>query len=402
MNTSLKLSELLFLVQDVLSDRFTGEEFYVIAETSDIKNYPDRAYCFLTLVEKDGNQTRAKADAVIWSKHYPIIRQFEAAAGIRFEKNIRVLLRVSVDYSPVWGLKLQILGIDASFSLGNIELQRKQIVAELLNRFPGLVKEVDGRLISRNSLLNRPVIFKSIALISAPDSDGLRDFRHELQINEFGYRFHVHEFLCQVQGQGAEQKITDALKQIQKSGKYDAVVIVRGGGAQLDFGPFDTLVLASEVAGFPIPVITGIGHERNVSITDEVAHENLKTPTKAAAFLIHHNRRAEEFAEQLMGNILMKSRQRFVDEDIKLGHTAEKLQMAVERFFRNQHQKLDRFSENIRHLDPAKILARGFAYLRKDTGIVTSAGQLQEGDRVEILLHDGHLEADIITKKTES
>lgn len=402
MNTSLKLSELLFLVQDVLSDRFTGEEFYVIAETSDIKNYPDRAYCFVTLVEKDGNQTRAKADAVIWSKHYPIIRQFEAAAGIRFEKNIRVLLRVSVDYSPVWGLKLQILGIDASFSLGNIELQRKQIVAELLNRFPGLVKEVDGRLISRNSLLNRPVIFKSIALISAPDSDGLRDFRHELQINEFGYRFHVHEFLCQVQGQGAEQKITDALKQIQKSGKYDAVVIVRGGGAQLDFGPFDTLVLASEVAGFPIPVITGIGHERNVSITDEVAHENLKTPTKAAAFLIHHNRRAEEFAEQLMGNILMKSRQRFVDEDIKLGYTAEKLQMAVERFFRNQHQKLDRFSENIRHLDPAKILARGFAYLRKDTGIVTSAGQLQEGDRVEILLHDGHLEADIITKKTES
>lgn len=402
METSLKLSELLGLVQDTLSGRFAGEEFYVMAETSDIKNYPDRAYCFVTLVEKEGNQTRAKAEAVIWSRHYPLIRQFEAATGVRFEKNIRLLLRVSVDYSPVWGLKLQIIGIDASYTLGNIALHRKQIVQDLLKRFPQYVTEVDGTLISRNHQLNRPVIITRIALISAPASDGLRDFLHELHQNEFGYRFQVQEFLCQIQGQGAEQKITEVLKRIAKMAVFDAVVIVRGGGSQLDFGPFDTLELAAEVAGFPIPVITGIGHERNVSITDEVAHENLKTPTKAAAFLIHHNRRAEEYAEQLLGNILYKARQRFVDEDIKLGKAEEKLQLAIERYFRNQHQRLDRLAENIRHLDPVTILARGFTLVRNSQGLVTSASQLKSGDQIEITFADGRAEAGIITIKTDT
>jgi len=401
MNPAIKLSDLLLQVQEILTDQFYGEEFFVVAETSDIKNYPDRSYCFVTLVEKEGAKTTAKAEAVIWSKNYHIISHFEAASGVKFDKNIKVLLKVIVDYSPVWGLKLQILDIDASFTLGNLELQRQQIIKSLVINYPQIIREVEGELISFNKRLIRPVIFKRIAIISAPGSDGLRDFTHELNHNERGHHFIIKEYLCQIQGNGAAQQIISQLQQIRTDSiGFDAVVGTRGGGSQVDFGPCVTLELAVEIAGYPLPVITGIGHERNVSIADMVSHLNLKTPTKAAAFLINHNRKAEEDAEQYAATVLIKARQRFVNEDIKLGQLNENILRSAIRFLKNQHTKLERLQQNIRHLDPARILARGFAMIMKNENIISSSEDLMEGESLKIILHDGTVNAEVTQKNT--
>lgn len=402
MNAAIKLSELLDMVMDVLNDQFYGEEYYIIAETSDIKNYPERSYCFVTLVEKEGSKILAKADAVIWSKSYHIISDFEFTSGVKFERNILLLLKVTVDYSPVFGLKLQINGIDASFTLGNIELQRRQILNDLVSKYPSLVKEIEGGLVTINKRLVRPVIFKRIAVISAPGSDGLLDFRHELEHNPREYRYVIKEYLCQIQGNNAEEYILQQMR-IVKSVKpaYDALVVVRGGGSQLDFGPFDTLDLGVEIAGFPIPVITGIGHERNVSIADMVAHLSLKTPTKAANFLLEHNRKAEEDIEQLASFVLLRSRQRFVNEDVRIGMMEERISTSVRKYFNSHLNKLDRMQLTVHLLNPGNILARGFAMVKKADRILNDSSTIKPGDTLEIVMSDAIIGTTVNQKSTK-
>ncbi|MCX6272312.1 MAG: exodeoxyribonuclease VII large subunit, partial [Bacteroidetes bacterium] len=263
------LSELADLIENLVKDAFYNQSYWVVAETSDVKNYPDRGYCFVTLVEKEGKDTLARLEGVIWSKQYHIIREFEVASGIRFDKNIRLLLKVMVDFSAQYGLKLIIQDIDPSFSIGNLELEKKKILNRLLAENPDVIHYVDGNYITVNKRLTLPLALQRIALLTAPQSDGLRDFRHELEENPYGYRFIIDEYLTQIQGRRAEYQIVDQLEAIARlKNRYDIAVIARGGGSQLDFGPFDTYEAGLAVAGFNLPLITGIGHERNVSIVD--------------------------------------------------------------------------------------------------------------------------------------
>jgi exodeoxyribonuclease VII large subunit len=390
----IRLSDLAFTLEAVLDQAFGQKAVWVIAETSDIKNYPDRGYCFLTLVERETGTpaagTVAKMEACIWRRNYHTIRDFEQATGVAFARNIQLLLLVSVSYSPVYGLRLEILKIDPSYTLGNLERERQAVLDTLVREHPDVIWLEAEQYITANQLLARPSVLQRLALITAPNSDGWRDFRHELAQNAFGYDFVLDEYLTQVQGQGAEQAICTQLNTIRTSGvPYDAVVMVRGGGSQLDFGSFDTYQLGLAVAGFPIPVLAGIGHERNVSITDLLCHQSVKTPTKAAAFLIEHNRQFEENCLYLRDRLSNVTRDAIQLTREQLDAETERLRFVMHNYLRNRHTDLTEKAVTLRHLDPANVLKRGYALLFRDGHIMTSAGDVKPGEAMQVQLRDG-------------
>ena len=389
----IRLSDLAFTLEAVIDEAFGQKMLWVVAETSDIKNYHDRGYCFLTLVEREaGRDTLAKLDACIWRKNHHTIRDFENETGMAFARNIQLLLLVSVGFSPVYGLRVEILKIDPSYTLGNLERERQAVLDTLVQNYPDLVWLEDGQYITANQLLPRPAVMQRIALISAPNSDGWRDFRHELAQNAYGYSFVVDEYLTQVQGAGAERAICGQLERIRLSSvPYDAVVIVRGGGSQLNFGSFDTLLMGHAVAGFDIPILAGIGHERNVSLTDMLCHESVKTPTKAAAFLVDHNRQFEENCLRLRDRLGTVARDALLIAREQLDIETERLRFVAHNYFRDRHTELTEKAVTLRHLDPANVLRRGYALLLREGRILTSVADVRPNDRLQVQLRDGIL-----------
>ncbi len=399
----IRLSDLAFTLEAVIDEAFGQKAVWVVAETSDIKNYPDRGYCFLTLVERDasgasaGRETLAKLDACIWRKNYHTIGNFEQATGVAFARNIQLLLLVSVTFSPTYGLRLEILKIDPSYTLGNLERERQTVLDTLIKNHPDLVWLEAGQYITANQLLPRPAVIQRVALITAPNSDGWRDFRHELTQNQFGYDFRVDEYLTQVQGTGAEKAICGQLDRIRTSDvAYDAVVIVRGGGSQLDFGSFDTYLMGQTVAGFGIPILAGIGHERNVSITDLLCHQSVKTPTKAAAFLIDHNRQFEETCLQLRDRLRVVARESLLTAREQVDRETDRLRFVAQTYIRQCHTNLAEKAVTLRHLDPSNVLRRGYALLLRNGRILTQTTDIQPGEMLQVQLHDGTITTEVI------
>ena len=394
--TPISLSDLAYTLESVIETAFAGKAVWVVAETSDIKNYPDRQYCFLTLVEREADnasgkrETVAKLEAAIWRKNYRIIRAFEDATGQAFARNIQLLLLVAVAYNPVYGLRLEILRIDPSYTLGNLEKERQGVLDQLSQNYPDLIWVEDGQYITANQLLPRPAVMQRLALIAAPGSDGWRDFRHELTSNGYGYRFEIDEYLTQVQGQGAERAIVGQLTRIQASERpYDAVIIVRGGGSQLDFGSFDTEIMGLTVAAFPMPILAGIGHERNVSITDLMCHQSVKTPTKAAAFLIDHNRQFETNCLRLQDRLVEAARNTLLEAREDVDRETDRFRFITQTYLRDRHTELAELSVTVRHLDPINVLRRGYALLTKNGRVITRTNQLRPGDVLQAQLADG-------------
>ena len=394
---AIRLSDLAFTIEAVLDEAFGRQPLWVVAETSDVKNYPDRGYCFLTLIEREGSETMAKLEGCIWRRNHHTIRDFEEATGVAFGRNVKLLVQVAVSFSPTYGLRLEILKIDPSYTLGNLERERQTVLDTLVREHPDLVWLEAGQYITANQLLPRPAVMQRIALITAPNSDGWRDFRHELAQNPFGYDFVVNEFLSQVQGKGAEQAICGQLEAIRKSNvPYDAVVLVRGGGSQLDFGSFDSFMMGHAVAGFPMPILAGIGHERNVSITDMMCHQSVKTPTKAAAFLIEHNRQFEENCLQLRDRLGLVARNALQTAREQLDITTEQLRFVAQNFLRDRHTELTEKTVTIRHLDPVNVLRRGYALLLRNGRIVTKAADVHLNENLQVQLNDGTITIEVI------
>jgi len=353
------------------------------------------------LVDRDtgspgGRDTVAKMEAAIWRKNYSIIRGFEQATGVAFSRNISVLLFVTVAFHAVYGMRLEIHQIDHSYTLGNLERERQAILDMLVRDHADFVWQENGVYITANQLLPRPLAWQRLALIAAPNSDGWRDFRHELQHNPFGYRYQIDEYLTQVQGQGADRAICGQLDKILASGvSYDAVVMVRGGGSQLDFGSFDSLRVGLAVAMFPVPILTGIGHERNVSIADMLCHQSVKTPTKAAAFLIDHNRQFEEQCLRQFARLTEAARERLLGTRENLSMQTERFRFTTHDYLKNRHLELAEKSVTLKHLDPANVLRRGYAMLMRDGRIITKTSALAIGDRIQLRLADGVTNATI-------
>jgi exodeoxyribonuclease VII large subunit len=392
----LRLSDLAALIDQTLYSKFGPNTFWVKAETSDIKNYFDRQYCFLTLVEKDANSTIAKMDAVIWRQQYHIIKDFSKATGISFDKNISLLMRVQVGFNAQYGLRLQILELDSGFTLGAIELQRQATLMQLVEKNPKTISLTNGAYVTLNAKLMLPMVLQKIALITAPGSDGERDFKHELMHNALGYYFEVDSYLTQIQGKDADKAILGQLDLILNIGKkYDLVAIVRGGGSQLDFSAFDTYDLGLKIATFPIPVVAGIGHERNVSIADLMCFSSLKTPTKAASFIIEHNSIFEQQIDRLKSRLVYVADGIIQSSKNNIERASVALKNAAVIFFKDKHNALNQKTLTIKLLDPSNVLARGYAILQNKNGIIMQADKLKKGDKITATTKDAVV--DLIT-----
>jgi exodeoxyribonuclease VII large subunit len=309
----IRLSALNDMIHDTLNARFAGQRFWVLADITNHSYKAEKKIHYFELVEKaqNGNAITAKIMGKSWGTGTMRIEEFEKNTGQAFTNNLHVLVQVSVDYNPLYGLSVSVLDIDSNFMLGILEQQRNATLERLVRENDYILKEGDGYS-TYNSRLKLPAVIQKVAVISSSSSAGNEDFRHTMQHNNFGYIFQIDDYYTVVQGDNNSKLFLNKLIEIYRTGiPYDAIVINRGGGSQSDFLIFDNYNIGRAVAKFPIPVITGIGHQKNVSITDLMAHTHTKTPTKAAEFIIAHNRSFEQNILSLQQNILIKSQQLF-------------------------------------------------------------------------------------------
>lgn len=310
----IKLSELNDKINQTITDRFAGQTFWVVADITNHSFKADKKIHYFELVEKGTttNSITAKILGKAWGAGSMHLSDFEKNTGQTFTNNINVLVLVSVDYHPLYGLSVNVLDIDTNFTLGILEQQRNATLKRLVDENDFIWKEAD-RYSTLNNRLKLPAVIQKVAVISSSNSAGNEDFRHTLEHNDFGYKFQIDDYYTIVQGDNNAKLFLNKLIEVYQSGKqYDVVVITRGGGAQSDFLIFDNYNIGRAAAKFPIPIITGIGHQKNVSITDLMSHTQTKTPTKAAEFIIAYNRSFEQGILLLQKNIVIKSQQLFL------------------------------------------------------------------------------------------
>lgn len=436
-------------VHRVLKEQFT-EPLWITAEIASILENRS-GHCYLELVDKqEGNENPvAVAKATIWAFTYRMLKPyFETTTGRKLEKGMKVLIQTEVVFHELYGFSLNIKDIDPTFTLGDIERERREIIEQL---------EQDG-IIDMNRTLKLSPLPKNVAVISSPTAAGLGDFLDQLHNNSFGYRFHVKLFPAVMQGEKTTESVITALERIYEYEElFDVVVIIRGGGGQADLGSFDSYDMAANVAQFPLPVIAGIGHERDETIVDRVAFMRVKTPTAAAAFLIEKFQEFEAHIEELKENFLTRTDALIMQEKnrqqmlaVGLKHTtlrildnetnrlrlfSHKLEQATRLFVQNRrgrfetihtqlqnrlalwvsrnHTTMQTYAERLkrqcnvlfdkdRHLlelaetkvkyvDPKNVLERGYSITRLNGKAVHSAKEIKAGDILDILLADGQV-----------
>lgn len=291
--TYIGLKQLLNQIQNQLRSAFPAT-YWVKAEIAGIRRIGGHVYFDLIELSRGAKVAQIKACA-FWGEGTNAIAGFEKITGQKFTEGIKIGVRVAVNYHPVYGLSLVLHEIDVELTLGGIELQRKETLQKLVTDHPMIIQFRDGHFITPNKLLRLPRVIQRIALVTSLNSDAFNDFIHSLTSNEYQYKFYIDEFNVLVQGYGAQSSLFNALSKIRTSGiKYDAVVMTRGGGAPADFLPFDDYHLALEVAQFPYPIVTGLGHHMNQGITDYFAKVHTKTPSIAAQYILEHNLQFEK------------------------------------------------------------------------------------------------------------
>lgn len=404
---ALSLYELNGLVKRTIRDRMS-ETYWVQAELSDVRsNYS--GHCYLEFIQKDasGNNLIAKARGTIWSNIYKMLKPyFEQETGQAFASGIKVLVRVSVDFHELYGYSLTVLDIDPTYTVGDMERKRREILRLL---------EEEG-VIDLNKELEMPVLPQRIAVISSATAAGYGDFCNQLSNNPRGYGFYTELFPAIMQGERVEESIIAALDAIYaRLEAFDVVVIIRGGGATSDLSGFDTYELAANCAQFPLPIITGIGHERDDTVIDLIAHTRVKTPTAAAAFLVACMDQVADRLDNLSFRLQQGVRNRLLWEhrrieglkqripsavykrisDAKYGLLAANrdLQMVTRQFLSMKKHRLELLQQRLNDALPEKQLARGYSITLKNGKAVKDASALKEGDTLVTLLYKGKVES---------
>lgn len=357
---------------------------WVTAEIGELNNHYS-GHCYLDLIDykEGGRGVAAKARGVIWSNVWRMLKPyFETISGVRLEKGLHVLLKAQVSFSPVYGLSLNILDIDPSFTVGELELRRQKTIERLKG---------DGCM-EMNPSLQLPALPRRIAVVSAETAAGYRDFMKQLHQNENGFRFCTELFAAQMQGDDAPQSIISALERIaERSDEFDVAIIIRGGGAAMDLVCFDDYNLALNIAQFPLPVITGIGHDHDFHIADMVAHTWLKTPTAVADFFVGIFVEQEQYIMYLFQRISLTLSQKISAERQKLALLHNSVVQGAANLVSNGRRTLEMLQLRINAADPAKILGNGFAIVAVD-GKRASVEDIREGCRVRMVLADGTVE----------
>ena len=359
------LSELCAEIGEVLGEGL-APSYWVQAEISSLSEKGGHLYMELA----EGKQAKMRATCWAGTKEL-LMAYFEAETGQRLQAGMAVLVEAEVQYHAVYGLSLSIVGIDPKYTIGDLARQRQQTIAQL---------DSDG-LLDAQQLLPLPTLIRRIAVISSASAAGYEDFKNQLMNS--GYRFETTLYGATMQGDGAERSIIAALEEIESSlpfreesevgFSYDAVVIIRGGGATTDLGCFDSYTLCAVCAQFPLPILSGIGHTRDVSVLDLVAHEALKTPTAVAEWLIHR-------MDEQVGRIETLR--------MRLSQTAER-QVLIRR------HRVELLQQRLAACNPERIYRMGYSLLTKNGKVVRSVTELKVGDRIITHLADGQVQSTI-------
>ena len=320
---ALSLYDLNALVRRSL-EQCLPDEYWVQAELSDVRTN-STGHCYLEFIQKDprSNNLIAKARGTIWANVYRLLKPyFEESTGQAFVSGIKVLVQVTVSFHELYGYSLTVQDIDPTYTLGDMARRRREILKQL---------EEEG-VLTLNKELEMPVLPQRIAVVSSPTAAGYGDFCHQLKNNSRGFFFHTELFPALMQGDRVEESVLSALDAIlNRQEDFDAVVIIRGGGATSDLSGFDTYLLAAACAQFPLPIITGIGHERDDTVLDSVAHTRVKTPTAAAEYLINCMDLAADELEVLISQLHESVRSRLTEEHRKLISYRNRIPSAVVR-----------------------------------------------------------------------
>lgn len=398
------------MVRDAIETHLP-DEYWVEAELSECREHS--GHCYMELIEKDehSNTPVARASAKCWRQTWLMVKPyFERTTGQTLHAGMKVLLKVYAQYHEAYGFSWIVTDIDPTFTMGDMARRRQEIIRTL--------KE-EG-IFDMQRELCIPLFAQNIAVISAPTAAGYGDFCRQLEDNEYGFRFNVTLFPAIMQGEQVEASIINALGQIFNAGEdFDVVVILRGGGATADLSGFDTLALAENVAQYPLPIITGIGHERDESILDMVSNTRVKTPTAAAAFLIDNLRRVLERIEQAEASISQYITQRISYQQQRISqlatliptlaqqclsnerHRIEMLQsrlpVSVERRMTAQKHLLEQLHLKLQGFDPQILLSRGYSITLKNGRAVRNAADLQPGDEIETRVEHGIIRSTVTT-----
>lgn len=336
---TISLYEMNNLVKEALKTCFP-QRYWIHAELSEVHENPS-GHCYLEFIEKTprSGQIIAKARGMIWAATYRLLKPyFETNTGQRFASGIKVLVEVSPTFHEQYGYSLTVHNINPEYTLGDLALQRKRIIAQLT---------AEG-IIDMNRELTWPTAPQRVAVISSPTAAGYGDFCNQLQHNPHGYQFYTVLFPAVMQGEQAEKSILNALSRLYEyADLFDAAVIIRGGGATSELSCFDSYLLATHVAQFPLPVITGIGHERDDTVLDAVANTRVKTPTAAAEFLIG---KADEFTvslQLLQKNILTLCSSRIQQERQKITMYQSDIPRLIQQRVALDTLRLERLQQNI-------------------------------------------------------
>ncbi len=428
-NSPISLYELNNLIKGVLSDSLS-DMFWIRAEMSDVR-VNQNGHCYLEFIEKDktGKTLIAKARAMIWANTFYMLKAyFENATKQSFSSGLKVLVRVSVEFHELYGFSLTVHDIDPTYTLGDQALNRAAILKQL---------EEDG-VLDLNKELDMPVPTNRIAVISSPTAAGYEDFLDQLGNNAYGFVFYTKLFPAIMQGDRSETSIISALEHIYKyQDCFDAVVIIRGGGATSDLSCFDSYLLAASCAQFPLPVITGIGHERDETVLDVVAHTRAKTPTAVAEFLINNIAQIVYELNEISQNIVSMVTLRLQDESarvnvfeaqnsfvlkgwIKEQNTilssvkalllkgtctitkANQSQfLSIEdmlirntgQFFKEQNNKLEIIEKHLQLSSPENILKKGYSLTMKDGKVIKQSNKVKSGDEITTFFADGKIDS---------
>ena len=415
----LSLYELNSLVRDVISMSLP-DSYWVEAELSEAREGYG-GHCYMELIEKDehSNTPIAKAHASCWRNRWMLLKpQFERVTGQRIHAGMKVLLKVHAQFHENYGFSWIVDDIDPTYTMGDMARKRMEIIQTL--------KE-EG-VFDLQKELKLPMFCQRIAVISSATAAGYGDFCNQLADNGYGLQFTTALFAATMQGEGVEQGVISALNRINEEWEnWDCVVIIRGGGATSDLSGFDTLALAENVANFPLPIITGIGHERDESVLDMISFQRVKTPTAAAAFLVDHltevYARIEDAQEAIVNYVkrrLQVERMKFerlstqiptlfslvkVRQSNRLDQLLNRLKVKAERIpadglhrlemlearlkepvarkLERELHRIDMLSQRAIAQDPERLLSRGYSITLKDGKSIKDASQLKTGDEIE-------------------
>jgi exodeoxyribonuclease VII large subunit len=406
---TLRLSELNKSIKSAVSDSFPSS-LWVIGEISELK-VNHAGHCYLELIEKDEktDTINARARAVIWSSKYGMLRSyFETTTSYRLEKGIKILVLVRVEFHELYGLSLNISDIDPSYTLGDQEKKRLEIIR--------MLKE-DG-VFTMNKELPFPLVPQTIAVISSGTAAGYRDFQDQIDNNPYGYRFSCVLFQSVMQGQQAESSMISSLERIFSfEHLFDTVVIIRGGGSKADLACFDSYELASHIAQFSLPVLTGIGHEQDESIADMVAYQQLKTPTAVAEFLIDRVLAFETMLAGLQEKFILATTNILLGEQSKISRLEQELlvglqnkintiateittlssalKFSLRNYFNLKQAALVTLEEISKRLDPQNVLKMGYSITSFKDKVLKDATQVSSGDEIKTVLNKGELRSTV-------